>query len=40
MVRTLTSPADEDERDLDKVTMRMDFFDALPRATSVKPTIF
>ena len=31
MVRTLTSPADEDERDLDKVTMRMDFFDALAK---------
>ena len=31
MVRTLTSPADEDERDLEKVTMRMDFFEALAR---------
>ena len=31
MVRTLTSPADEDERDLEKVTMRMDFFDALAK---------
>ena len=31
MVRTLTSPADEDERDLEKVTMRMDFFEALAK---------
>ena len=31
MVRTLTSPADEDERDLEKVTMRMDFFEPLAK---------
>jgi hypothetical protein len=29
MMRTLTSPADEDERDLTKVTMRMEYFEAL-----------
>jgi hypothetical protein len=31
MVRTATSPAMEDERDLSKVTMRMPFFEALVR---------
>jgi len=31
MMRTLTSPADEDERDLVKVTMRMDYFEALAK---------
>ena len=31
MVRTLTSPADEDERDLENVTMRMEFFEALAK---------
>jgi len=31
MMRTLTSPADEDERDLTKVTMRMEFFEALAK---------
>ena len=29
MVRTLTSPADEDDRNLEKVTIRMEFFEAL-----------
>lgn len=31
MVRTATSPAAEDEKDLDKVVMRMDMFEALVR---------
>ena len=31
MVRTLTSPADEDDRNLKNVTMRMDFFEALSK---------
>jgi hypothetical protein len=31
MVRTTTSPADEDERDLSKVTMQFSFFEALVR---------
>ena len=29
MVRTLTSPADEDDRNLEKVSIRMEFFEAL-----------
>ena len=31
MVRTLTSPADEDERDLTKVTMRLEYFEELAK---------
>ncbi len=31
MVRTLISPADEDEENLEKVTIRMDFFEALSK---------
>ena len=31
MMRTLTSPTDEDERDLAKVTMRMDYFEELAK---------
>ena len=31
MVRTLTSPADEDDRNLNNVTMRMNFFEALSK---------
>lgn len=31
MMRTLTSPADEDERDLAKVTMRMEYFEELAK---------